>query len=163
NHRGPLRGSGRNRPGRDRLPGRVRANQDGPLSLSACEPSTRYPLCPRRIVLTSTSTIERRIFVTTLTVTDIPLDAESPPQRLRRTAAAVRVSIHWWGVHRALTPRQKEEVGIATSADARFLTAGKKLIDIRHEAVRRLTGIRTRLSNFWRGTTLPFTEVGVRL
>ena len=42
---------------------------------------------------------------------DIPLDTNSPSQRLRRTAAAVRVSLHWWGVHRALTTQQREEFG----------------------------------------------------
>jgi hypothetical protein len=82
---------------------------------------------------------------------------------LRRIAAAVRVSLHWWGVHRSLSPQQKEEVGMAYSADARLVTAGKKLLDTRHEAFRRLTGIRTRLVSYWRGITLPYTEAGVRL
>jgi len=101
--------------------------------------------------------------MSTLTVSDIPLDRESPAQRLRRLAAAVHVMLHWWGVHRALTPQQREEIGSITSADARFLTAGKKLVDVRHEAFRRLTSIRTRLVNYWRGITLPYTEPGVRL
>jgi len=101
--------------------------------------------------------------MTTLTVSDIPLEASGPAQRLRRMAAAVRVSLHWWGTHKSLTTQQKEEVGIAYDADARFLTAGKKIIDVRHEAFRRLTSIRTRLSNYWRGLTLPYTEPGVRL
>jgi hypothetical protein len=101
--------------------------------------------------------------MSTVTVSDIPLEAESPAQRLRRTAAAVRVTLHWWGVHRALTPQQKEEIGSASSADARFLTAGKKLVDVRHEAFRRLTSVKTRLGNYWRGITLPYTETGVRL
>ncbi len=45
----------------------------------------------------------------------------------------------------------------------RFLTAGKKLIDTRHEAFRKLTTIRTRVVSFWRGLTLPYVESGVRL
>ncbi len=101
--------------------------------------------------------------MSTLTVADIPLDTEAPAQRLRRTAAAVRVGLHWWGVHRALTSPQREEFGTATAADARVLTAGKKLIDTRHEAFRRLTSVRSRLTRYWRGLTLPFTEPGVRL
>jgi hypothetical protein len=101
--------------------------------------------------------------MSTLTVSDIPLAGDNPSQRLRRIAAAVRVSLHWWGVHRALTNQQKEEVSAGYAADARFLTAGKKIIDVRHEAFRRLTGIRTRLSNYWRGLTLPYTEPGMRL
>ena len=101
--------------------------------------------------------------MSTLTVPEIPLSAESPAQRLRRIAAAVRVMLHWWGVHRALTSQQKEEFGAVTSADARFLTAGKKLVDTRHEAFRRLTSIRTRISSYWRGISLPYVEAGVRL
>jgi hypothetical protein len=101
--------------------------------------------------------------LSTLTVSDIPLAADGPARRLRRTAAAVRVSLHWWGVHRSLSPQQKEEVGLAYAADARLLTAGKRLVNTRHENFRRLTALRTRLGNYWRGLTLPYTEPGVRL
>ena len=96
--------------------------------------------------------------MTTLTVSDIPLEATAPAQRLRRHAAAVRVSLHWWGVHRSLTNRQKEEVSAAYAADARFVTAGKKLVDTRHDAFRKLTAVRTRIVSYWRGLTLPYTE-----
>jgi hypothetical protein len=101
--------------------------------------------------------------MSTVTVAHIPLGTESPSQRLRRIAAAVRVRLRWWGVHRALSPQQKEEMSAVASADARLLTAGKKLIDQRHEAVRRLTSVQTRLSNYWRGLTLRYTEPGIRL
>jgi hypothetical protein len=101
--------------------------------------------------------------MSTITVSDVPLAPEGPAQRLRRLAAAVRVHFTWWGVHRTLTARQKEEVGVAYDADARFLTAGKKLIDTRHEAFRRLTSLRSRISQYWRGLTLPYVEAGVRL
>jgi hypothetical protein len=101
--------------------------------------------------------------MSTITVADLPLDTANPAQHLRRTAAAVRVHFTWWGVHKTLTNQQKEEVGAAYAADARFLTAGKKLVDVRHEAFHRLTSIRTRVVNYWRGLTLPYVEAGVRL
>jgi hypothetical protein len=101
--------------------------------------------------------------MSTVTVSDIPLEVSSPAQRLRRTAAAVRVHFCWWGVHRTLTARQKEEVGLTYDADSRFITAGKRLVDVRHEAFRRLTSVRTRVVNYWRGLTLPYVEPGVRL
>ena len=101
--------------------------------------------------------------MSTITVSDIPLDTAHPAQRLRRTAAAVRVQFTWWGVHRSLTAQQKEEAGLAYDADARFLTAGKKLLDTRHEAFRKLTGVRSRVVQFWKGITLPYTEPGIRL
>src|SRR5947208_2139427 len=101
--------------------------------------------------------------MSTLTLSDIPLDAAGAAQRLRRTAAAVRVHFTWWGIHKTLTAQQKQEVGTAYAADARFLTAGKKLVDVRHEAIRPLTSLRTRMAQYWRGLTLPYTEAGVRL
>ncbi len=99
----------------------------------------------------------------TITVADVPLDTASPAQRLRRMAAAVRVHFTWWGVHRTLTAQQKEEVGDAYGADARLLSAGKKLIDVRHEAFRGLTSIRGKILHYWRALTLPYVESGVRL
>lgn len=101
--------------------------------------------------------------MSTVTVSKIPLETGSAAQRLRRVAAAVRVGLHWWGVRKTLTAQQKEEVGLAYQADARFLTASKKLVDVRHEAFRKLTSTRTRLGHYWRGLTLPYTEPGVRL
>src|SRR5581483_4823245 len=87
----------------------------------------------------------------------IPIDAADPAERLRRAAAAVRVHFTWWGVHRTLTARQKEEVCGAAGADARLLSAGKKIVDVRHPAVRGLTAA------YWRGLTLPYVDPGVRL
>jgi hypothetical protein len=101
--------------------------------------------------------------LSTITVSDIPLLADGPAQRLRRLAAAVRVHFTWWGVHRTLTAQQKEEVGDAYGADARLLSAGKKILDVRHDAYRKLTSVRTRVVNYWRGLTLPYVEPGVRL
>jgi hypothetical protein len=95
--------------------------------------------------------------------TSISLDNDDPARRLRRLAAAVRVHFTWWGVRRALTAQQKEEIGVACAADARLLTAGKKLVDVRHEAFRRLTSLRTRIGQFWRSVTLPYVEPGIRL
>jgi hypothetical protein len=101
--------------------------------------------------------------MTTLTVSDIPMGTDNPAQHLRRVAAAVRLHFTWWGVHRTLTAQQKEEVGDTCGADARFLTAGKKIIDVRNEAFRRLTSVRTRAVQYWRSLTLPYVEPGVRL
>ena len=101
--------------------------------------------------------------MSTLTVSDVPLGAEGAAQRLRRTAAAARVMLHWWGTHRALTASQREEIGAAAAADARLLTAGKRLVDTRHEAFRRLTSVRSRITSYWRGVSLPYVEPGVRL
>ncbi len=101
--------------------------------------------------------------MTTLTVPSIALEPDSPADRLRRTAAAVRVHFTWWGVHKTLTAQQKEEVGATCGADTRFLTAGKRLVDVRHEAFRRLTSLRSSTVKFWKGISLPYVEPGLRL
>jgi hypothetical protein len=84
-------------------------------------------------------------------------------EELRRHAAAVRVAFTWWGTHRTLTAQQKEEVCEAYGADAKLLSAGKRIIDVRHESYRALTATRSRIVGFWRALTLPYVEPGVRL
>src|SRR5437588_5352220 len=101
--------------------------------------------------------------MSTLTLADIPLDTATPAQRLRRTAAAVRVHFTWWGVHKTLTAQQKEEVSASYGADMRFLTAGKKLVNVRHDAFRKLTSLRSSIVKFWKGMSLPYVEPGLRL
>jgi hypothetical protein len=101
--------------------------------------------------------------MSTMTVPEPIVELGGPAERLRRRAAAVRVHFTWWGVHRTLSAQQKEEVGDTCGADARFLTAGKKIIDVRHESFRRLTSIRSRIVGYWRGLTLPYVEPGMRL
>lgn len=87
----------------------------------------------------------------------------TPADRLRRTAAAARVHFTWLGTRRTLTREQKEEAAQSFGADGHFLSAGKKLIDTRHEAFRKLTSIRGRILSYWRGISLPYVEPGVRL
>jgi hypothetical protein len=101
--------------------------------------------------------------MSTITVSDLPLRADSAAERLRRTAAAVRVHFTWLGTRRTLTREQKEEAAQPFGAEGQFLSAGKKLIDTRHDAFRQLTSLRTRIIQFWRGLTLPYVEAGVRL
>jgi hypothetical protein len=77
--------------------------------------------------------------------------------------AAVRVAFTWWGVQRALTAEQKAQAAQAFDAEGGFLSAGKKLLDTKHTAFRAVTAIRTKISDSWKGLSLPFPEPGVRL
>jgi hypothetical protein len=87
----------------------------------------------------------------------------SAAQRLRTTMAACRVSFTWWGVQRTLTSEQKAQAAQAFDAEAQFLSAGKRLLDTKHPAFRAVTAIRTKISDHWKGLSLPFPEPGVRL
>src|SRR5947208_2744740 len=87
----------------------------------------------------------------------------TPAQRLRGTMAACRVQFTWFGTRRALTRDQTALAAGAFDAEGRFLSAGKKLLDTRHDAFRAVTAVRGKVQLYWRAMTLPFPEPGVRL
>src|SRR3954471_253262 len=87
----------------------------------------------------------------------------TPAQRLRATMAAVRVSFTWLGTQKTLTPEQRAQAAEAFDAEAQSLSAGKKLLDVRHPAFRAVTAIRGKIGSYGRGMTLPYPEPGVRL
>jgi hypothetical protein len=89
--------------------------------------------------------------------------AATAAERLRTTMAACRVQFTWWGVQRALTAEQKAQAAQAFDAEGGFLSAGKKLLDTKAPAFRAVTAIRTKISDYWKGLSLPFPEPGVRL
>src|SRR5438105_15188584 len=91
------------------------------------------------------------------------LSTTSAAQRLRTTMAACRVKFTWFGTQKTLTPAQRATAAEAFDADGQVLSAGKKLIDTRHTAYRSVTAVRTRITDCWRGLSLPFPEPGVRL
>jgi hypothetical protein len=99
------------------------------------------------------------------TVLDEPLSRtqHSPAQKIRATMAAARVSMKWLGVRKTLTPEQKAEAAEPFGAEASFMSAGKKLLDTNHPSFKAVTAIRTQVLNFWRGVSLPYPEVGIRL
>jgi hypothetical protein len=89
--------------------------------------------------------------------------ATGAAERLRTTMAACRVQFTWWGVQRALTAERKAQAARAFDAEGGFLSAGKRLLDTRAPAFRAVTAIRTKITDSWKGLSLPFPEPGVRL
>ena len=87
----------------------------------------------------------------------------TPAQRLRATMAAARVSFTWMGTQKTLNADQIARAAGTFDAEARSLSAGKKLLDTRHPAFRAVTAIRTKVTDCWRGMSLPYPEPGVRL
>ena len=90
-------------------------------------------------------------------------DNTTPAERLRTTMAACRVQFTWFGTKKSLTAEQKAQAAEPFDAEGQFLSAGKKLLDTKHNAFRAVTAIRTKITDYWRGLTLPFPEPGVRL
>jgi hypothetical protein len=89
--------------------------------------------------------------------------AVSPADQLRTSMAAVRLSFTWFGTRKSLTADQKAEAADTFGAEGQFLSAGKKLIDTRHEAFKAVTAVRNSAINYWRSVSLPFPEPGIRL
>ena len=87
----------------------------------------------------------------------------NPAQRLRATMAAARVSFTWMGTQKTLTADQIARAAGTFDAEAKSLSAGKKLLDTRHPAFRAVTAIRTKVTDCWRGMSLPYPEPGLRL
>jgi hypothetical protein len=84
-------------------------------------------------------------------------------QQLRAESAAVRIAFTWFGVRKALTVDQQSEAAEAFAADKTYLSSRKKLLDTKHKAYRSVTGVRSDIRDYWKGTTLPFPEPGIRL
>jgi hypothetical protein len=87
----------------------------------------------------------------------------SPSQRLRTTMAAVRVSLSWFGTRKTLTAEQKSQAADTFGAEGAFLSAGKKLLDTRHEAYKAVTAVKGRIISLWKSMSLPYPEPGIRL
>ena len=89
--------------------------------------------------------------------------ATNPAQRLRATMAAVRVGFTWFGTRKTLTPEQKNQAADTFGAEGQFLSAGKKLLDTRHQAFKAVSAVRGRVLSYWKGISLPYPDPGIRL
>lgn len=94
---------------------------------------------------------------------EVPTSKSTAVERLRNTMAGVRLSISWFGVRKTLTPDQKAQAADAFGAEGEFLSAGKKLLDTRHQAFKLVTGVRSQAISYWKGVSLPYPEPGLRL
>jgi hypothetical protein len=87
----------------------------------------------------------------------------TPAERLRTTMAAVRVSMSWLGTRKTLTAEQRAEAAEPFGTDVRFLSAGKRLLDITHPVYKAVTAVRGKVIAYWKSMSLPYPEPGIRL
>ncbi|QGJ68598.1 Hypothetical protein PBC10988_3100 [Planctomycetales bacterium 10988] len=99
----------------------------------------------------------------TETSTSTTVQNQVASTRLRATMAAARLSFTWLGVRKSLNAQQKNQAADSFGAEGRFLSAGKKVIDTTHPAYKAVTAIRSQALSYWKGMSLPFPEVGIRL
>lgn len=82
---------------------------------------------------------------------------------LQDTSAACRLQFSWWGVSKAVTKEQKQHAAEAFSAEQRFLSMSKKLIDTKNEAWKALNSVKAEAVAYWKDHSLPYVEDGIRL
>lgn len=83
--------------------------------------------------------------------------------QLRSHTTAMSVSFTWWGNRKALSDEQKEEAAAVFGANAKLLSAGKRLVDAKHPAVSAVNAVKSRIVKYWKAVTLPFPEPGLRV
>ena len=89
--------------------------------------------------------------------------SQSAAERLRSTMAASRVSFNWFGTTKSLTDAQMATAAQSFGADSDVLSAGKKLLDTKHPAYKEVNSVKSRITSYWKGETLPFPQPGLRL
>lgn len=83
--------------------------------------------------------------------------------RVRSNFVACRVKFKWFGTSKSLTSDQKNKAAESFGADGAAISAAKRLIDTKHESYRSLTSIKSQINRFWRDSSLPYPEAGIRL
>jgi hypothetical protein len=90
-------------------------------------------------------------------------NSQTPALDLRAHSAAVRVSFTWFGTRKSLTAEQRAEAAQPFDAEGGYLSAAKKILDNSHPSFKAVTAIKGKISQTWKGMSLPFPEPGIRL
>ena len=83
--------------------------------------------------------------------------------RIRNNFVACRVKFKWFGTSKALTADQKSRAAESFGAEGAAISAVKRLIDTKHASYRSLTSIKSQINRYWRDSSLPYPESGIRL
>ena len=90
-------------------------------------------------------------------------DTQAAAHRIRHHFAACRVRFHWLGTTKTLSAEQKSQAAESLGAEGESISAGKKLINTRHDCYKALTSIKIAINAFWKDNSLPYPEPGIRL
>ena len=92
-----------------------------------------------------------------------PTSPIDPGEKLRTSMAAMRMSYTWFGTRKTLSSEQKAQAADTFHAEGKYLSANKKLIDTSDVTFRAVTAVKTQANAFFKGSSLPFPEPGIRL
>ncbi len=88
---------------------------------------------------------------------------QTPADRIRHSFAACRIKFRWLGITKTLSSEQKSRAAESFGADGGSISAGKKLIDTKHDSYKALTSLKSQINSFWESNSLPYPEPGIRL
>ena len=83
--------------------------------------------------------------------------------RLKQNFTACRLQFKWLGTSKSLSSEQKSRAAESFGADGASISAGKKLIDVKHDSWKLLTSIKSQATKYWKENSLPYPESGIRL
>ena len=89
--------------------------------------------------------------------------SQTASTRLRENFSACRLKFKWLGTSKTLSADQKNQADEAFDADSASISAGKRLIDVKHDAWKALTSIKSQATKYWKENSLPYPETGLRL
>jgi hypothetical protein len=89
--------------------------------------------------------------------------SQTASARLRENFSACRLKFKWLGTSKSLSADQKSQAAEAFNADSASISAGKRLIDVKHDAWKSLTSIKSQATKYWKENSLPYPETGLRL
>ena len=70
---------------------------------------------------------------------------ETVANRIRHNFAACRIKFNWLGTSKTLTAEQKSQAAESFGAEGDSISAGKKLVDTKHDAYKALTSIKSQI------------------
>ena len=96
-----------------------------------------------------------------------------PSERLRKHCIGCRLAFSWFSTTRKIKDSDKSRMADTVHTDITAFSASKRLMDSRHDAVKKANELRSRIDGYWKGMTVPLagfgpgggskTEPGVRL
>jgi hypothetical protein len=105
--------------------------------------------------------IQRRAFMSI--ATDFTPASATSANRLRHSFSAMRVAFTWLGMRKSLSTDQRQQAASQFGAEQKFISAGKKLIDTGHPAMKAVNQLKRQITDYWKSQSLPYPEAGIRL
>lgn len=93
----------------------------------------------------------------------ISANRQTAGQHLRQSFSAMRLAFSWYGIRKSLSSEQRLQAASQFGAEGKSISAGKKLIDSSHPAIKAVNQVKRQIVDYWKGNSLPYPESGTRL